>query len=138
MQQMGSSDDHSLKVVLWITGIGCLMAVPFIFLPWSVIKAMASFFGHDPMPDVPIMVYYIKVMCGAGGFMGIFFIILARNPLAYGPMLYLGAYGLIVLGLLELILGIIIDVYPKVYIFDVSFALILGIIILVFSLKLAR
>jgi hypothetical protein len=138
MQQMVSSDDHSLKVVLWITGIGCLIAVPFIFLPWSVIEAMASFFGHDPMPDVPIVVYYIKVLFGAWGFIGIFFIILARNPLGYGPMLYLGAYGLIVLGLLELILGIIIDVSPIVYIGDVSFALILGIIILVLSLKLTR
>ncbi|MBL7177639.1 MAG: hypothetical protein ISS66_17595 [Desulfobacteraceae bacterium] len=138
MQQMGSSDDHSLKVVLWITGIGCLTAVPFIFLPWSVIKAMASFFGHDPIPDVPVLIYFTKVLCGAGGFIGIFFIILARNPLGYGPMLYLGAYGLIVLGLLELVLGIIIDVSPIVYIGDVSFALILGIIILAFSLKLTR
>ena len=105
---------QSLKTALWITAIGCLMAVPFIFLPWSVFNAIASFTGHDLFPDVPVVVYFTKVLCGGYGFIGIFFIILARNPLGYGSMLYLGAYGLIILALLELILGLAIDVSPIV------------------------
>jgi hypothetical protein len=125
----------SLKVALWITAIGFLTTVPFIFLPWSVLDAITSFTGHDPIPDIPVVIYLTKICCVIAGFIGIFFIILARNPLGYGPMVYLGAYGLIVLGLLELILGLTIDISPIVYIGDAFFALILGIIILVLSLK---
>ena len=91
---------QSLKAALWITAIGFLMAVPFIFLPWSVLEAIASFYGIDPIPDVPVVVYSCKILFFVCGFIGIYFIILAMNPLGYGAMLYLGAYGLIVLGLL--------------------------------------
>ncbi len=125
----------SLKVALWITAVGCLKVAPFIFLPWSVIEAIVTFFGYGPIPDVPIVIYFCKFLFGVLGFIGIFFIILALNPLGYGPMLYLGAYGLIVFGLLELILGITIDFSPIVYVSDASFALILGIIILILAFK---
>ena len=135
MHQVVSSDDYSLKVALWITAIYCLIAVPLIFLPWSVLDAITSFGGRDPIPDVPVVIYYIKVACGNRGFIGIFFIFLARNPLSYGPMVYLGAYFLIAIGLLALVLGFTIDVSPIVYIKDVAILLILGIIILTLSSK---
>ena len=125
----------SLKVTLWITAIGCLTVVPFIFLPWSVLEAIVSFFGHDPIPDVPVVIYFVKVLFIVLGFIGIYFIILARNPLGYAPMLYLGAYGLIIFGLLALILGFTIDVSPIVYIGDALFSLVLGIIIVTLSSK---
>ena len=125
----------SLRVALWITAIGCLTAVPFILLPWSVLKALVSFFGHDPIPDVPVVIYFVKILCVFLGFIGIYFIILARNPLGYGSMLYLGAYGLILFGLLALILGFTIGVSAIVYLGDAFFTLILGIIILALSSK---
>jgi len=129
---------NSLKVVLWVVALGCLTAVPFIFLPWTAIESIISWFGIDPMPNVPVVIYSFKVVFGIFGLIGIFFIILARNPLGYGPMLDLGAYGLVLFGLLALILGVSNGIRPIVYAGDALSGLILGIIILILSSKLKR
>lgn len=124
-----------LKIALWVTAIGCLTAVPFIVLPWTAVESFILWFGIDPIPDAPVVMYLFRVICGIAGLIGVYFILLARSPLAYGPMLDLGAYGLIVFGLLSLIVGLSIGISPKVYIGDASSGLILGIIIAVLSAK---
>jgi hypothetical protein len=128
----------SLKVALWVAAFGCLTAVPFIFLPWGAVESIISWFGIEPMPNVPIVIYIFRVVCGVIGLIGVYFIILARNPLNYGPMLDLGAYGLILFGLLALILGLKIGMPPIAYIGDALSGLILGIIIAIFSSKAKR
>lgn len=124
-----------LKIALWVTAIGCLAAIPFIFLPWAAIESIGSWFGIESLPDMPIAVYFFKVVFGVFGLIGVFFIILARNPLHYGSMLNLAAYGLILFGLLALIFGTSLGLPIVVYTGDGLSGLILGIIILIFSLK---
>jgi len=125
----------SLKVALWIAAIGCFTAVPFIFLPWVVVESIGSWFGIESLPDMPIAVYFFKVVFVVFGLIGVFFIILARNPLKYGSMLNLGAFGLILFGLFALILGLSIGLPPIVYIGDGLSGLVLGIVILILSSK---
>ncbi|WP_126457059.1 hypothetical protein [Sulfuriflexus mobilis] len=134
----GANNMKSLKVALWVTALGCLTAVPFIFLPWAILENLISWFGIEPLPNVPVVVYFVRVVCGVFGLIGIFFIILARNPLGYGPMLDLGAYGLILFGLLALMLGFTSGLPLMVYIGDALFGLILGIIISILSSKSKR
>ena len=114
---------------------GCLIAVPFIVLPWSVVEKVALWFGAGPLPDDPLVMYLLRASCGVYGLIGIFFIILAQNPLNYGPMLNVGAYGMIIFGLLSLIVGVGLDVSPKVYAGDFLSGLMLGIAVIVFSSK---
>ncbi len=128
----------SLKIALWIAAIGCLSYVQFIALPWFLIESIALGFGLDPVPNVPVAMYFFRVACGMFGLMGIYFIILARNPLSYGPMLDLGAYGLIVFGLLSFIVGFRIGIPPIVYIGEALFGVILGTIITILSSKAKR
>jgi len=125
----------SLKLALWIAAIGCLVAVPFIVLPWSIVENIIRWFGIEPLPYVPAVMYLFRIVCGLVGLIGIYFIILARNPLGYGPMLKLGAYGLIIFGLLSLILGVTLEMPPKVYIGDALSGLILGIVIIILSFR---
>ncbi len=125
----------SLKVALWVAAIGCLAAVPLIFLPLAVIENMGSWVGIGSLPDMPFAVYFFKVVCGVFGLIGVFFIILARDPFKYGSMLNLGAFGLIIFGILALIVGLSIGLTPFVYIGDGLTGLVLGIIILILSLK---
>jgi hypothetical protein len=124
-----------LKIVLWILAIGCLSAVLGIILPWDVIKNIAIWFGIDPFPNIPIVIYFVRTACGIYVLIGIFFIILARNPLNYGPMLNLGAYGSILFGLLALIIGFSIGLPPLVYLGDGLSGLVLGVAVLIFSKK---
>ncbi len=129
---------RSLKTILWISAIGCLTVVPFIFFPWSSITNIISWFGIAPLPDTPIAIYYFKVTFGVFGLGGVFFIILARDPFAYGPMLNLGAFGLILYGVLALTLGISIGLPSIVYLGDGLSGLILGVGILFFASRATR
>ena len=121
----------SLKVILWITAVGCLVAVPFTILPWSVIQDFIKWFGIVPIPDNLLAMYIIRVSCGVYGLIGIFFIILANNPLNYVPMVRLGAYGLIIFSLLAFGIGINLKLSPIVYMGDFLGSLILGIAIII-------
>jgi len=124
-----------LKTALWVAAIGCLTAVPFIVVPWTVVESFIRWFGLEPIPDAPMVMYLFRVVCGIAGLIGVYFILLARSPLTYGPMLDLGAYGLIVFGLLSLIVGSVLGLPLKMYIGDALFGLILGIIIAILSSK---
>ena len=124
---------NSLKIALWITAIGCLTAVPFIFLPWSVMECIGSWYGMDPLPNAPIIIYSCKVVLGVFGLIGVFFAMLALDPFKYGAMLKLGTYGLILFGILALICGLSIGLPPVVYLGDSLSGLILGFAILFFS-----
>lgn len=128
----------SLKAALWICAIGCLAAVPFMVLPWATTRAIMVYFGVDSAPDIPVLVYSFRITCGVFGLIGIYFIILARNPLAYGPMLNLGAYGLLTFGLLALILGLSLEVNPLVFIGDALSGIVLGSIIAFLSSRARR
>jgi hypothetical protein len=128
----------ALKLVLWIAAVGCLAAVPFMVLPWSVFDKITLVFGIEPVPDNPLVMYILKVSCGVYGLIGVFFIILARNPLAYGAMLDLAAYGLTLFGLLSLIVGSSLEVPLRVFAGDSLSGLVLGIMIIVLSIKVKR
>jgi FtsH-binding integral membrane protein len=124
-----------LKILLWLTAIGCLAAVPFLFLPWATVENIGAGFGLEAFPNSPIAIYYFKIAFGVFGLIGVFFIILARNPFAYEPMLQLGAYGLILFGLLALFLGNTLGIPSIVYLGDGLSGLILGTAILFFASK---
>lgn len=124
-----------LKITLWICGLGCLSAIPFIFLPWHIIGDILIWFGVEPIPDIVNLQYFSRIAYGVFGMIGIYFIILARNPLAYGPMLYLGAYGLIAFGILSFILGIVLNIPRIIFLGDAIFGILIGIIIIILSSK---
>ncbi len=128
----------TLKIALWVTAVGCLTAVPFIVLPWTVVGNIMLWFGIEPIPNTPIVMYIFRIACGIIGLIGVYFIILARDPLNYGPMLNLGAYGLVIFGLLSLIVGFNMEISPLVYVGDALSGLILGIIIVIFSSRVQK
>ncbi|MBT8339488.1 MAG: hypothetical protein HKP58_11960 [Desulfatitalea sp.] len=128
----------SLKAALWVAAIGCLSSVPFIILPWSVVERIALWFGIGAIPNDLLIIYLLRVSCGVYGMIGVYFIILAKNPLGYGPMLDLGAYGLIIFGLLSLFVGWRLEMPLKIFSGDALSGLILGIIIIALSSKAKR
>jgi uncharacterized membrane protein YjjP (DUF1212 family) len=69
------------------------------------------------------------------GMIGIFFTILARNPLKYGAMLLLAAYGLLCYGVFCLAGGIRYGLPVWAYYGDVVFGIVAGILLLVFRKK---
>ena len=96
-----------LKIILWISAIGCLSGFINVLIPWPLITDWMLFTGVEPIGNEPASIYMFRLGFMAYSMMGIFFAILAKNPLKYGAMLPLAACFLIGYGLLRLTFGII-------------------------------
>lgn len=126
---------NNLKIILWICGIGCLTAFPFIVLPWALIENLYRWFGQEPVPGVPPAMYLFRITCGVVGLVGIYFIILARNPSTYLLLIKFSAFGLMAYGLLCVIVGLIVGMFPVIFLGDGLFGIILGVVIVILSAK---
>ncbi|GAI56900.1 unnamed protein product, partial [marine sediment metagenome] len=84
---------RALKICLWIAGVGCLLSVFGMFLPMSVFESIAKFFGIESLPDSPLLVYAARLMSTTYAAVGVFFIILALDPMKYGVMVPFSGLG---------------------------------------------
>ena len=82
-----------LKIILWITAIGCLLDSVLAALPWKAITAFCDWAGIQTPIALPFTVFMYRLCSVLFGILGIFFVILARNPLQYGGMLLLVSKG---------------------------------------------
>ena len=124
-----------LKIILWICAICFLLGFVFAAFPWRALTAWCGWFGLQlPVPE-PIIAFMFRLCLSLFGMIGIFFAILARDPLNYGAMLTLTAYGLLFYGVFSLVGGIRYELPVWVYAGDVIFAVIAGVLILIFRKK---
>ena len=124
-----------LKVVLWICAICCLSGFVFAALPWRFTVAWFQWTGAEPPTPDAITVYAFRLFMAVSGIIGIFFVILARNPLKYGAMLQFAAYGLLCYGVFCLVGGIKYTIPLGTYLGDVIFGLVAGVLLLIFRRK---
>ena len=124
-----------LKIILWICAISFLLAFILAPIPWRAIIAWFQWVGIQPPAAAPITVFMFRISLAMFGMVGIFFVILAKNPLKYGAMLPLSAVGLFCYGVLSLVLGIRYGLPVWIYFNDVVFGLVTGVLILVFQKK---
>ena len=85
---------NTLKVLLWICGVGCLTAAVIVVLPWDAVSRLYEWCGEEPVPEVASAVYLHRVACGVIALIGIFFVILAREPARHPAMVALAGWGL--------------------------------------------
>jgi len=127
-----------LKVVLWILAILCLLCFLGVIFPWSWTSKIASIWGYGDIAGFQgLLKYAARVGFAACGLIGIFFLILVLNPLKYGPMLSLAGLGLLLLGLVSLVWGIFYTFPLWIWLCDVLFCFIFGVLILYFKEKAA-
>ena len=127
-----------LKITLWICAIHFLLSFIFLPLPWRTIIAWFNQYGVQISTSDPWTIFWLRLLLTTFGMIGVFFVILARNPLKYGEMLLLAAYGLLLLGVVVFI-GSMLYVVPNelpiiitATIGKVFFYFILGVLILSF------
>jgi hypothetical protein len=127
-----------LKIILWICAISCLLGFISAALPWPVITASYRWAGIQPPAAEPTTVFILRLFLATVGMMGIFFVILARNPLSYGAMLLLAAYWLIVFGIFYLVGGIRYRLPAWNYSQKAIISVVLGVLILILRKKAIR
>ena len=124
-----------LKICLWIAGILCLPAVVGLFLPLSACESVTGFFGIETLPDSPLVMYAIRVTSAMCVGIGVFFIILALNPVKYGVLVPFSGIVSVLLGVVCGITGPAVGMPPQWYLGDSLSCLVLGVLILVFWRK---
>jgi hypothetical protein len=123
---------RALKICLWIAGVGCLLSVFGMFLPMSVFESIAKFFGIESLPDSPLLVYAVRLMSGTYAAVGVFFIILALQPMKYGVMVPFSGLGAVFVGVVCAIAGLLTAMPLWWFLGDSLSCLVLGVLILVF------
>ena len=126
---------RALKICLWIAGIGCLLSVIGVFLPISVIESIAKFFGIESLPDSPLLVYAVRLMSATYAAVGVFFVILALDPMKYGVMVPFSGVGAVFVGVVCAIAGLLAAMPLWWFLGDSLSCLVLGVLILVFWIK---
>jgi hypothetical protein len=126
---------RGLKICLLITGILCLLAVVGLFLPLSAFESITAFFGIETLPDSPLIMYAIRVVSAMNVGIGVFFIILALNPVKYGVIVPFSGIVSVLLGVVCGITGSAVGMPAKWFLGDSLSCLVLGVLILVFWQK---
>ena len=79
----------ALKIVLWICAISCLLGFILAAFPWRAVTTLFHWAGIQPPGAEAITVLVFRLCLVLVGAIGVFFTILARDPLKYGAMLHL-------------------------------------------------
>ena len=114
--------DPIFRFVLIVTAfIFCLSGFG-IILPASWLKAMIGLFsGHEQMGDffsIPLGIYIIRGYCVASFWVGIYFYMIARDPIGRRDMLNSGIALLALFGLVLIITGITAGMSRLMYLGD--------------------
>ena len=123
---------RALKICLWIAGFACLLSVFGMFLPVSAWESITKFFGIESLPDSPQFMYAVRLMSGTYAAVGVFFIILALNPMKYGVMVPFSGLGAVFVGVVCAIAGLLAEMPLWWFMGDSLSCLVLGVLILVF------
>ena len=122
----------ALKVILWISAIGSgLSGFASAFLPWHIITGWIASSGVQPPGNESATIYMFRLGFMAYGMMGVFFGILATNPLKYGVMLPFAACFLICYALFRFVGGIAYQYPVGHYLGDFITGILFGVLILI-------
>jgi len=123
----------ALKAVLVVLGVLCfLSSAPAIVLPWSgVVRGLEGLGLEAPVGDA-FVVYCVRLSSLGFALIGIFFLILAADPLRYRPMLVLAVCGLWLMAAAALVTGWLAQMQPPWYLGDFAACLIAALLLLAF------
>jgi len=124
-----------LKIVLWICAIAFLLSFVALLIPWRFMAQWMSGLGIDVLSSAPVKAYAVRVMLAGSGLIGIFFAILATDPLRYGPMVPLAGWGLVFIGLICLAAGLRYGLPAIMFAFDAAFSIVFGTLVLLLRAK---
>ena len=124
-----------LKICLWIAAVGCLLSAPGMFLPLETIESLFRAFGGGGFPDSPLFIYALRLMSATYVGVGIFFVILARQPDNYPLLVPFSGVCSVLLGLVCAITGMTANMPPLWFLGDALSCIVIGALILAFWKK---
>lgn len=89
------------KLALLLRAVGLIMMLAFIaaFMPYSWMTAAHRALGLGEMPATPIVSYLARSLSALYGLAGVTFLVLARDPVRFLPLLRLAAWAFVLGGM---------------------------------------
>jgi cellulose synthase/poly-beta-1,6-N-acetylglucosamine synthase-like glycosyltransferase len=109
-----------------------------MFLPISTWDSIIKFFGAEPFPAIPVVMYFIRVTSATYVAVGVFLIILALRPMAYGVIVPFSGWASIVLGVVCAITGYMENMPTCWFLGDSLSCIVFGVLIVIFWQKAKR
>ena len=121
---------RGLKGCLWIAGIASLLSVcVMFFMPLSAWETIAKYFGVEALPDSPMFVYVARLTSAMWTMIGVFFIILATNPVKYEAMIPFSGLAMVFLGMVCWVTGLVMGMPSRLVLSDSLSSIVLGTLI---------
>jgi len=99
-----------------------------VFLPWDfAVEHLQTLGGAGPIPDDPMLNYWMRMAAGAFGIIGLLFLLAAWKPYTYANIIPLLALLNLGEGLLLLTYGLILDIGLFPFGVDVAIGVVPGV-----------
>lgn len=116
-----------LRLLLLIAAVGWGATAIGVVLPWDVaIDHLQTLGGAGPIPDDPMLRYWLRMASGAFGMIGVMFLVAAWKPHNFANIIQILALLNIVEGAILLFYGIKLELGPFPFLVDISIAFIPG------------
>ena len=120
--------DLLLRFFLLSAGLGWGATVVGVFLPWEfAVEHLQTMGGAGPIPNDPMLNYWLRMAAGAFAIVGILFLLCAWRPRDYANIIPILAVLGIAEGLLILYYGLYLNVGWFPFVVDVAIGLVPGI-----------
>lgn len=127
-------NERLLRLLLFVAAFAWGVSIIGVFLPWDLAVTALRGLGAGPIPDDPMLHYWLRMTSGAFFGVGVFFLVLAIQPRIFAPAIPL-AGGLMVLeGLVLAASGAMLHLRPFPFWADTAFCLLVGAGIVVLSI----
>jgi len=124
---------YALKICLWINGLGFLLSLITAFMPMRLLESFYTTFLGQPLPDLPEIVYSVRLASAMAAMLGGFFIFLALHPVECGALVPFAGLATAFLGAVCVIGGLEAGMPLWWFLGDALWCLLFGILIVVFS-----
>ena len=122
-----------LKLLLFFAAIGWGVTGAGIFASWPQVNAIAQGMGAKPIAYDPMLDYWLRMISGAFGLIGLWYLALALWPRKFAVAIPWFGWVLVLEGVILLVSGLRLGIGPFPFYGDVSACLILGTGILILS-----
>ena len=117
---------------MWLGGVFCLLSVVGVFLPISVFESIAKYFGVESpgFADQPLVEYAVRLMSGTYVAVGVYLVILAREPMKYGVLVPFTAVASVLLGAGCVVTGLMVGMPVQWFLGDGVPCIVFGVVVL--------
>jgi hypothetical protein len=121
----------TLKTCLWIIGVFYVGAAVALCMPLHWLDSFLNVFGGPPLPEASAFLHLARSSSILVLGVGIFYIVLARNPVRHWDKVPFAGMGAILFGIAVGISGLVHELPPFYYVKDSVITLVCGSLIVI-------